>query len=148
MGGQLDRTILGYVTDDYDLTEFKVAENQFYSWVDDNKADLEACNKTILDYISVYGGLIMYHVIEKITSNAGVISRNYTGYVNTGSLLDITLTAQSNYYDWLTTNKTALQNGTKTVSEYIEAQPNDTIYINPFDTSTVDGMNLNLWMGV
>ncbi len=55
VNGQLDRSHLGYVGDDCDLTIFRSNEQLFYDWIENNKTDLENGVISIVDYIDNNG---------------------------------------------------------------------------------------------
>jgi len=85
----------------------------------------------------------MYHMIEKIESVSGEITRSYIGYVDDTYDMSNFITNQNDYYSWIETNKSDLENGNITISSYIESN-GGVVYINPSETSSVDGLNLNL----
>ena len=86
----------------------------------------------------------MYYIIEKIESINGVISRSYIGYVPDTTDRTNFNAKQYNILNWISANKSGLEDGTISTSVYIEAQPNSTIYIAPSTTSTIEDFNLNL----
>jgi hypothetical protein len=57
--GLLDRSPLGYVCDDCDMTSFKVEEQVFYDWVEENKLDLENGTKDVSAYVETYGAVYL-----------------------------------------------------------------------------------------
>lgn len=83
-----------------------------------------------------------YYIIEKLELINGVVVYTPVGYLQSQQEVDTAPEITTQFEDWITTNKTDLENGTLIISDYFNTYGKS--YVCNTITTSIEGMGIDL----